>query len=260
MGERVPGNDTGLMAAAATSTLERLQQPPLTGTFGENDVAGLPEPVRRHLRAVIGPGAVLAQSVTLRMRGRIKIGRWLPFRARQVLAPHHGFLWSARAAGVIAGWDRYADGAGSMEWRLGGLLTVARGDGPDVSRSAAGRAAAEAIWVPTALLPRCGVRWTSDGPATATLHYELDGMPVAVTYHLDRQGRIASLEFDRWGDPDRTGTWAWHRFGGEILSHRRFRDVLIPASGRVGWHFGTDRWPEGAFFEFAITDARPWCG
>lgn len=235
----------------------RLVQPPLAGGFDEGDLEGLPEPAQRHLRAAIPPGAVIARSVSLRMRGRIKIGRWLPFRARQVLSPHRGFGWAARVAGVISGWDRYIDGAGAMQWKLGGLVDLASGSGRDVSLSARGRVAAEAIWVPTALVPRCGVRWTSDGPDSATLHYELDGTPMTVTYRLDAHGRITSLVFDRWGDPDGTGTWGWHSFGGEIRDHRRSADVLIPGTGRVGWHFGTDRWPEGAFFEFTITGAQP---
>ena len=236
---------------------QRLVCAPLPGGFGEQDLEGLPEPARRYLSAAIRADGVVARSVSLKMRGRIKVGPWLPFRANQVLAPHRGFVWSARAAGVISGWDRYIDGAGAMRWTLGGLVTVAQGEGPDVSRSAAGRAAAEAIWVPTALLPRCGVRWDSRGPDSATLHYELDGNDLSVTYQLDGQGRITSLALDRWGDPDGTGTWGWHRFGGEIHTHRRFGDVLIPETGRVGWHFGTERWPEGAFFEFAITRAQP---
>lgn len=237
---------------------QRLRQPPLPGGFDEQDVRGLPEPARRHLCAVIDPGASIDQTVFLRMRGRIKVGRWLPFRAHQVLSPHRGFVWSARAAGLISGWDRYVDGAGAMQWKLGGLIPVVRAEGPDVSRSAAARAAAEAIWAPTALLPRCGVRWTSEAPDSATLHYDLDGLPISVTYRLDEQGHLTALEFGRWGDPDNTGTWGWHRFGGEITNYRRFGDVLLPQAGRVGWHFGTDRWPDGAFFEFAITEARPW--
>jgi hypothetical protein len=239
------------------SVEQRLMCAPFPGGFGETDLEGLPEPAQRYLRAAIRPEGVVARSVSLRMHGRIKVGRWLPFRARQMLAPHRGFVWSARVAGLISGSDRYVDGAGAMRWTLGGLVTVARGEGPDVSRSAAGRAAAEAIWVPTALLPRCGVRWDSQGPESATLYYELDGNDVSVTYKLDRQGRITSLVSDRWGDPDGTGRWGWHRFGGEIHSHRMFGDVLIPETGRVGWHFGTERWPEGAFFEFTITRAQP---
>jgi Spy/CpxP family protein refolding chaperone len=28
---------------------------------------------------------------------------------------------------------------------------------------------------------------------------------------------------------------------------------LVLGLGRAGWHFGTDRWEDGAFFEFDIT-------
>jgi hypothetical protein len=37
------------------------------------------------------------------MRGSSKVGRWLPFRARQVLSPNHGFVWSASAAAFTVG-------------------------------------------------------------------------------------------------------------------------------------------------------------
>lgn len=59
----------------------------------------LDAPVRRHLLREIAPDAPLTQSVRVRMHGSIKLGRWLPFRARQVLNPHVGFIWAARVAG-----------------------------------------------------------------------------------------------------------------------------------------------------------------
>jgi hypothetical protein len=188
------------------------------------------------------------------MRGQIKVGRWLPFRARQVLSPHHGFVWAARAAGVIAGSDRYVNGEGGMDWKLAGLVTVAHAEGPDVSRSAAGRAGAEAVWVPTALLPRFGVRWSASDADQVTARYQLGETPLEVHYRLDQDGRIVSLVFDRWGDPDNSGTWAWHPFGGEITGYSTFDGVTIPSAGRVGWFFGTDRWADGEFFRYQITD------
>lgn len=77
----------------------------------------------------------------------------------QVLAPHQGFHWSARVAGVIGGFDQCLDGRGQLRWKLLGLVPVMRADGPDVARSAVGRAAGEAMWLPTTLLPRFGVEW-----------------------------------------------------------------------------------------------------
>jgi hypothetical protein len=243
------------MSGPRFSELERrVVQAAEPGGFTSAEVDGLPEPVLHHLAQAIAPGTPLAASAQLRMRGQIKVGRWLPFRARQVLSPHHGFVWAARAAGVIAGSDRYVDGEGGMDWKLAGLVTVAHAEGPDVSRSAAGRAAAEAVWVPTALLPRFEVRWSASDAEQVTARYQLGETPLEVHYRLDQDGRIVSLVFDRWGDPDNSGTWAWHPFGGEITGYHTFDGVTIPSVGRVGWFFGTDRWAEGEFFRYQITD------
>jgi len=243
------------MSAPALSELEgRLLQAAEPGTFGGAELDGLPAPVRRHLTAAIAPGTPLAVGARLRMRGRIKVGRWLPFRAREVLSPHHGFVWAARAAGVITGSDRYVDGAGGMGWKLAGLVTVMHADGPDHARSAAGRAAGEATWVPTALLPRFRVRWSASGTDEVSASYRIGDVAVELRYRLDGDGRIVSFTFDRWGDPDGTGTFAWHPFGGEITGYRTFDGVTIPSAGRVGWFFGTDRWPGAEFFRYQITD------
>jgi hypothetical protein len=235
---------------------DRLLEAAPAGTFTLAELDGLPGPARHHLATAIAPGTPLATSARLRMRGSIKVGRWLPFRARQVLNPHQGFVWVARAAGVIGGSDRYVDGVGGMDWKLAGLVTVAHGDGPDVSRSAAGRAGAEAVWVPTALLPRFGVRWAAIGSDRVTARYQLGETPLKVHYQLDQDGRIVSLVFDRWGDPDNSGGWGWHPFGGEITGYDTFDGVMVPSAGRLGWFFGTDRWPSGEFFRYQITDLR----
>jgi len=228
----------------------RLLRPAGPERFGPAELDGLPGPVRRHLAQAIAPGTPLHTSARLTMRGQIKVGRWLPFRARQVLSPGHGFVWTARAAGIIAGSDRYLDGAGAMRWRLAGLVTVAAGEGPDVSRSAAGRAGAEGIWLPTALLPRFGVRWSAGGDDRITAAFAVGQTPVELELRLDGAGRIVSLVFDRWGDPDGTGSFAWHRFGGQITGHASFGGLTVPAQGRLGWD-GDE------FFRYRLTRLEP---
>lgn len=233
---------------------DHLLWPAEPAAFTDAELEGLPEPVRRHLTQAIAPQTPLATSARLRMRGTIKLGRWLPFRARQVLNPHHGLVWAARAAGVIAGSDRYADGVGGMDWKLLGLVRVAHATGPDFARSAAGRAGVEGMWVPTALLPRFGVRWTADGPDQVTVRHQLGETPVEVHYRLDGAGRMRSFVLDRWGDPEGSGTFAWYPFGGEVTGYRAFDGLTIPAAARAGWYFGTDRWPDGEFIHYRITD------
>src|SRR5690606_13522247 len=90
--------------------------------------------------------------------------------------------------------------------------------------------------------------------------FSVGGVPVELHQRIDASGRARSIAFDRWGDPDNTGTWGWHRFGGEMWAMRTFSGLTVPTAGRIGWHYGTDRWPEGEFFRYEITDLRPTAG
>lgn len=243
---------------ASVRVLEnRLAHPPARGSFSDAELEGLAEPVRRYFRAAIAPGTPLAASARFRMHGTIKLGeRWVRFRAREIEAPHHGFVWAARAGGLIVGSDRYADGHGAMSWKLFGLIPVMHAEGSDASRSAAGRTAAEAVWVPTALLPRWGVTWAATDRYHITANYRLHDAEIELSYALDDDARVRSVVFDRWGDPDDTGTWALHPFGFEATGYSTFDGVTVPGAGRAGWFYGTDRWNEGEFFRSEITDYR----
>jgi hypothetical protein len=216
--------------------------------------AAIEEPVQRYFRHALDDQVRLAPAVRLSMRGRIKIGRWLPFGATQLLAPRLGTVWRARVAGVIVGSDRFVAGVGGMDWRILNRVRLVHAAGPDVSRSAAERAAGESIWAPAALWPSAHVAWSAPTPDAIETTFSVDGHRVTLRHDIDGDGRLISSMFERWGDPDRTGVWAQHRFGLEVSSERTFGGVTIPDRGRVGWHFATPRWPEGAFFEFEITN------
>ncbi len=83
--------------------------------FSPDRGGGLPEAGRRYLRHAIAPGTVLATAVRLRMHGEIKLKRWLPFTAEQVISWTRGMIWRARVSlhGLpISGFDRLVDGEG----------------------------------------------------------------------------------------------------------------------------------------------------
>ena len=58
------------------------------------------------------------------------------------------------------------------------------------------------------------------------------------------------------GDPGESGTWGLHAFGMEATAHATFDSFTIPSEGRLGWFYGADRWGEGEFFPFRITELR----
>ena len=226
---------------------------PTSAVFDPAELEDQLEPVRRYFNASITPGAALPTAVRLRMRGHIKLRSWLPFRADQVLAPHAGVVWRARAAGVITGHDVYIDERGEMRWKLLGLATVMRADGPDISKAAAGRCGGEGVWLPSALLPRFGVRWSAPDDDHIVATFSVGTTPIELHLRIDDTGRVVSVVFDRWGDPDQTGTFGWHPFGGDITDHQTFAGLAVPNQGSWGWFYGTDRWPDGEFFRCRIT-------
>lgn len=241
-----------------TATLDqRLSVQADAGAFDEAEVAGADEPVRRYFRAAIAPGTSLARAARLRMHGSIKLTkRWVPFRADELLAPLQGYYWPAKVAGgLLRGSDQYADGNASMLWKLLGLVPIVRAGGPDVARSAMGRGAAEGIWLPTALLPRYGVVWHAANDEQIVAEIPIGGHRVTLQLTIDRDGHLRSVHLDRWTDADGTGIFGWHPFGVEAGASRTFPcGITMPADGAGGWFHGTDRWHEGEFMRFSISE------
>jgi hypothetical protein len=225
--------------------------------FASEEIEHLPEPVQRYFTAAIKPGTPLARAARLEMRGQIKLGRWMPFRARETLAPHSGFVWRASIAGLIFGHDRYADNQGVLDFRLARLVRVAHAEGPDTSRAAAERAGGEALWLPCALLPRFGVAWSAHSDVDLSARFAVEGHPIEIRWVIDDAGLVTSLVFDRWYQPEAGGPWKTAPFGGTVTESANLGGLTVPTKGDFGWYYGTDRWPEGEFFRFRITALEP---
>jgi len=114
----------------------------------------LPEEVRLYLEHAIAPGTPIATAVRLRMHGEIRLRRWFPFRAEQVISLDRGMIWNAtvRMYGMpIRGSDRLVNGQGAMRWKLLGVIPVMTASGSDITRSAVGRVQGESVWLPAVL-------------------------------------------------------------------------------------------------------------
>lgn len=217
----------------------------------------LPEPAQRWLIHAIRPGTPMARAVVLEMHGRIRIGRWRPFRAVQVQAPPEGFVWAARASVgpiPITGFDRYADATGQMSWRLVGRIPVITAAGADIDLSAAARLAMDAVFVPTRFLG-ADVSWRAGADSdSAVAEWKVGEHIMPVEMRVGSDGALQSVTMTRWANP--TGRpWAYYPFGGTTEDERVFAGITLPTRIRAGYFFGTDEWSEGEFFRATITDA-----
>jgi hypothetical protein len=220
--------------------------------FDPDALAALDEPVRRYLTHAIRAGAELPAGLRLTMTGRIKAGRWLAFSAKQEFHGH-AFTWRARA-----GWgplkplrvtDAYRDGAGSTMGTLLGCIPFLRADDQHTARSAAGRAAAESIWVPQTLLPGRGVAWRAESERDLVARLVVPPEQPEVRFRIDATGALAGVRLLRWNGA------GYVPFGGDVHAERRFGDLVLPSRVTVGWGYGTPAY--APFFEATILAAEP---
>ena len=234
-------------AAADWAALRTPSAPP--GLFDASALSGFPEPARRWLTHAVTPGTPAWSTAQVRMHGQIRLGgRWREYTAQQVVAPGRGFVWAAtsRLLGVrVTGFDRYNLTRGQMRWRLLGWVPVLSSSGPDVTRSAVGRFAGEAVIVPTA----CVRATWSEGPEpdTAVMSWNIGGHREDTVLRVDSDGRLREAVLQRWGNPGGTG-FGRYPFGVAIEEETLFDGVRTPAVFRAGWWWGTDRQGEGEFF------------
>ena len=170
--------------------------------------------------------------VRVKMRGRIKVGVWLPFTAEQTV-DGRSFTWRARVGlrsfTPLRVTDRYADAAGSTEGRLLGRATLFHAATHDTARSAATRAAIEsAVFAPLNVLPGRGVTWRAETDSVIVADFDLPPEHPEVRVRIDEHGAIRTVSALRWGNAGEK-TFRYIPFGGDVHDERRFGEFVLPA-------------------------------
>ena len=261
---------------ARVAELERLAGRP-ADSVSFHALGAMPAPVERYFRRVLRDGqprirtARVRQSGTFRSRegGEVERG-WAPFTATQhFTADPPGFVWDAgiRMAPLVRVRvrDGYVNGRAMMRGAIAALVPVV--SAPDDAALRAGalqRWLAEAVWFPTALLPREGLRWEPmdetharatvvDGPTSVALEFEFapEGEIVAVR----TPGRVRTA-------PGRSGEYVLAPWGGRYGRYETFAGMRVPTEAEVYWVLGGREEPyyrgrnERIEYEFTTREER----
>lgn len=253
----VPAHVRATRSTQAENLWKRLQVAG-DGTFDRSMLRGLPPAAQRWLGHSISDNSPIARSVVLREEGQIRLGRWLRFTASHVVSPPLGFLWAAQT-GLgplhLSGYDRYADDAGEMRWRLFGRVPVINAEGVDIDRSDAGRLAAETFWVPTAWLAPC-VHWVhSEDEERAEADWVIGPHRIRTSIRVSESGTIDEICVMRWRQPSNEPAGECP-FGGFLTEEAAFDGIRIATRIRFGWFFGSDRWESEEFFRAKVLEAK----
>lgn len=212
-----------------------------SGPFSGADLEGLPPVVRRYFGRALAPGQRMVAGARVSQVGEFLLRPprgWRPFRATQDFetAPPT-FRWNARirlgpGLGVRVD-DRFEDGQGSVRARLLGF-PLADAGGPDVTRGALQRYLAEAVLLPTALLPREGVAWTALDDARARASLTVGETTAALEFAFGPDGLVESVfTADRPRDVGgRSQPTPWRGRWWDPEDHEGLR---VPSRGQVEW-------------------------
>jgi uncharacterized protein DUF6544 len=233
---QLSANDVRFGVAAMTAASQPTR-------FTASLLAGLAEPVRRYLSHAISEGTELGTGVSLTMTGRIKVGLWLPFSARQE-CDGRSFAWRARVGfgplTALAVVDRFGQRGGSMDGRLLGRIRIFHAEDENTRRSAAGRAALEAVYTPASLLPQRGVNWRAESEGEIVASWDVPPERPELHLEIDDRGAVRAYWAARWGS---TGQKAFGYIpcGCDVGAERRFGDLVVPSRITGAWWFGTPR-------------------
>ena len=249
-------NRETVRGAARLRARHDAQAPP---PFSRDDLAGLPDPVVRYFEFALTPGQAVVRSARFRQTGEfaMRAGAWSPFTAVQYFSGEPpGFLWDARIrmAPMISCYvrDSYVAGEGVMDGTLAALVPVLQERGTPVMASGELlRYLAEAVFLPTALLPRGGIAWAPLGENTARVTLTDRATTVSCDVSFGARGeivRVSALRARAAG-----GTLVSTPWVGRFSDYRPVEGMMIPMSGEVEWVL-----PEGPlpYFRGRMVDAR----
>lgn len=230
-------------------------QPANPVVFSVDMVANLPEPARRFFIFAIAEGTPLYSVADIKMEGQFGMGdkaepKYMPMRARQVLAAPDGFVW-AMSGGSGAMRLSGSDSGNWTRFWLFGLAPVGRfGGTPDHTRSAFGRYVAEAVfWTPAAVLPGPHVAWEPVSENSARMTMRLGELEQSAILTVDEDGRPLQVTFMRWSDANPDKVHRLQPFGGYLSEFREFDGFRLPTHVEAGNMFETDE-----YFPFFVAD------
>lgn len=239
LGSRAWNRATGRLVARLTEGESAGVPEPSVLDFGRLD--GLPPPVARYFAFALSPGQRIIARAHLRFTGTFatRPNAWAAFAAEQhVRVTPPGFVWDARIDMMpvvpILVRDSYVGGDGAMRAAAAGIIPVVDQHGtPEMAAASLQRFLAEAVWLPTALLPREGLSWSAIDDTSARVTLTDGPTTVSLDVTFGPRGEIESMSTMRYRDVK--GTPVLTPWVGHHRDYERIRDMMIPTSGEVAW-------------------------
>ena len=226
----------GRLGAASRRDLDAAEGEP--GTFARDSV---PPPVARYFAFALSPKQPAIRHAHLEFTGQFAAepNEWAAFTAEQEISiDPPAFVWDARIhmlpLATVRVRDSYVGREGAMRASVAGVVPIVNQHGtPEIAAASLLRFLAEAVWVPTALLPRDGLSWSAIDDSTARVTLTDGPTTVSMDVHFGSRGEITSVEARRHREVN--GVPVLTPWVGTHTDYRRVNGMMIPTAGEVSW-------------------------
>jgi uncharacterized protein DUF6544 len=228
--------------------------PPIT----EQDMASLPEPVRRYLRVTHAAGQPRVQNYRIRFTGRIRSAadaRWMPFEAEQQSfadEPTRLFLMRARMFGVpVQAFHRLIGGHATMRVVVAGAVPMVDARGDEMDRAETVTLFNDMCLLAPGTLVGPEITWEPVDASQVRARFSHRGHTIGATLFFDTDGRLVNFESDDRSRSLPDGTLTNARFSTPVRDYRDFGPLHLAGYGEARW-----RLPAGEFTygEFTMID------
>ncbi len=216
----------------------------------EHELEDLPPAVQRFMRRNLDDGTPHLSCVRLRQSGNLRErpGQpWTEFEAEQyVVASTPALLWVARLRPFPLVWidsrELLVQGRAHMLSKIFSTISSVDRDDDATRRALLLRWMAESVFVPSALLTREGLSWTTLDDDRAELTVRDGDIEVHGIFVFDSKGDVLRFESeDRpWTGDSRPQTAMWIA---EFSEHRAFGGLNIPTSIALRWELDGQTFP-----------------
>jgi hypothetical protein len=220
----------------------RLDAPPSNVIVTDNDIAHLPNAVRRYVEITGAVGRPRVENFHVTMRGEIRRSTdaaWMPFEADQ-----HSFfgdnarlfLLRASQLGVpFAAYHRYAESAATMQVRVASLFTIVDARGPEMNQSETVTMFNDMCLLAPATLIDPTIRWKEIDPLTVVATFTNASNTVSALLSFNDAGELVNFHSDdRYLSADGK-TYSKYRWSTPMRNYREFDGRRIASHGEASW-------------------------
>jgi Family of unknown function (DUF6544) len=250
-----------LRAAYDRDVARALAHPAAAVTIEEADLAQLPLPVQRYVRASGAVGQPRVRNFRVRLHGRIRgsaDSRWMPLTAEQhnvVDQPARFFYLNASMLGVpVQGYHRYVGPSASMAVKAAALVPVVEASGSEMSMGETVTLFNDMCVMAPATLIDAAIAWEPVDARTVRAAFTNAGHTIRAGLVFNDSGELTNFwSDDRYQTAPDGRSMRRIRWSTPLREYRSFGPIRLASGGEGRWHEGER---EYAYIELTFDDVR----